>query len=72
MVQERGSIKSIKEKLAGSSFAESTSGCLVNLRHVKKIGKDSALLTSGDTVLISRRQRGEFLQAYIEYAEDGF
>ena len=41
--RERGSIQALKTKLSDSAFAECISGCLVNLAHVERLGKDTVL-----------------------------
>lgn len=65
--EERGSIKAMKEKLAGLPFEECTSGCLVNLSCVKRVGKDSVSLTGSVELPLSRRQKRPFTQEYINY-----
>ena len=71
MIQEcfrtRGSMRDIKEKMNNLSFSECTSGCLVHLHYVKRIGKDSVVLTSGQELPLSRRQKKEFTQDYIQF-----
>lgn len=69
--QERGTMQSVKEKLDQFPFSECTSGCLVNLRHVERIGKDTVLV--GTTELpLSRRMRKKFTQDYVDYVGGGF
>ena len=63
----RGSIKEIKDKMSGLPFSECTSGCLVHLHYIKRIGKDSVLLTSGQELPLSRRQKKTFTQDYIQF-----
>ena len=62
-----GSIKEIKDKMSGLPFSECTSGCLVHLHYIKRIGKDSVLLTSGQELPLSRRQKKTFTQDYIQF-----
>lgn len=69
--RERGTMQSAKEKLGTAHFAECTSGCLVNLAYVEKVGKDSIGLGFGELPL-SRRMRREFLQSFMEYAGGGY
>lgn len=65
--EERGSIKALKEKLDGLPFEECTSGCLVNLSYVKRVGKDSIFLAEAVELPLSRRQRRTFTQEYIKF-----
>lgn len=65
--RERGSIKSIKEKIVELSFSECTSGCLVNLNFVKRIGKNSIILISGVELPLSRRLKKQFSEDFIKY-----
>lgn len=63
----RGSIKDIKMKLDTLSFAECTSGCLVNLNYVKRVGKDNIILISEKELPLSRRLKKQFTQDYINF-----
>lgn len=65
--RERGSIKSIKEKLVGFSFSECTSGFLVNLRFVKRIEKNTISLITEAKLPLSRRLKKQFSEDYINY-----
>lgn len=65
--RERGSIKEIKKRLGELPFSECTSGCLVNLSYVKRIGKDSIFLMSGMELPLSRRLKKQFSEEYIHY-----
>lgn len=65
--RERGSIKSVKEKLAGLSFSECTSGILVNLSYVKRIGKNTISLITGNELPLSRRSKKQLSEDYINY-----
>ena len=68
--QKRGSMKALKESLQGLPFAECTSGCLVNLTRVQRIGKESVFLPDAELPL-SRRMKKDFTQRYIEYIGGG-
>lgn len=65
--KERGSIKSIKERITDLSFSECTSGCVVNLNFVKRIGKNTVTLISGVELPLSRRLKKQFSEDYIRY-----
>lgn len=66
-IKERGSIKAIKEKLADLFFSECTSGCLINLNYVKRIGKDTVTLMTGTELPLSRRSKKQFTEDYINF-----
>lgn len=66
-IRERGSIKDLKHKLLELPFSECTSGCLVNLSYVKRIGKDFISLSTGVELPLSRRLKKQFSEAYIHY-----
>lgn len=66
-LKERGSIKAVKERLAGKSFSECTGGYLVNLSCVKRIGKDTIVLLSDRELPLSRRLKKQFTEEFIRY-----
>lgn len=69
-LRERGTIRIMKEKLAGLAFEECNSGCLVNLSQVRRIGKEN--ITVGTFSLpLSRRMKKQFTQSYIDYLGGG-
>lgn len=67
--KERGSIRQCKEKLKELPFSECTSGCLVNLEYVTKVGKDSVAV-SGTELPLSRRMKKQFTTEYINYVNE--
>lgn len=69
-LKERGTIRMMKEKLAGLAFEECNSGCLVNLSLVRCIGKETVLV-GNTSVPLSRRMRKQFTQSYIDYIGGG-
>ncbi len=69
--RERGSFKSIKEELTELPFTECTSGCLVNLNHVKRVGKDTVTLAETVELPLSRRLKQRFSKEYISYVGGG-
>lgn len=64
--RERNTILSAKAKLGNQQFAECASGCLVNLKYVERVGKDSVELENG-TLPVSRRMRKDFLNSFMKY-----
>ena len=64
--RERGSMTGAEKSLAPLQFARCNSGYLVNLRHVRGISGDDAIV--GDERLkISRGRRSEFLAAFSRF-----
>lgn len=67
----RGTIASMEEKLAGEGFSKCISGCLVNLRYVVRVEKDTVWLE--ETPLpISRQRKKEFKEDFMRYLGGGF
>lgn len=66
-VQARGSIRDMKEKLRETSFAECNAGCLINMNYVRRIEKESVILTTGERLPLSRRLKKSFTQEYIHF-----
>ena len=64
--------KLIKEELAELPFTECTSGCLVNLNHVKRVGKDTVTLEETVELPLSRRLKQRFSKEYISYVGGGY
>lgn len=69
-LRERGTIRLMKEKLAGLGFEECNSGCLVNLSQIRCIGKDN-IMVRDFSVPLSRRMKKQFTQSYIDYLGGG-
>lgn len=61
----RGTMKDLKGKLSGLTFSECTSGILVNLSHVRRIGKETVSLGE-ETLPLSRRMKKAFTQDFID------
>lgn len=62
----RGTMQTIRTELERFSFFECMTGCLVNLRYIQKIGKDSVFLDK-DELPMSRRMKKEFIQHFADY-----
>lgn len=69
-VKERGTITALEEKLANSGFFRANSGTLVNLRHVADVGQTLIQLDSGESILLSRKRRKDFVAAFVSYIGD--
>lgn len=63
----RGSMKEMKAKLESLPFSECNSGCVINLNYVRRVGKDSVVLTSDQELPLSRRLKKQFAQDYINF-----
>lgn len=68
--RERGTMQELESRLAGDTFSVCTSGCVVNLRHVKKTTPST--VTVGDTELpISRRRSKDFFSDTMNFLSGG-
>lgn len=62
----RGTMTALSDTLLGEGFSLRLSGCLVNLRYVTSIGKDT--ISVGETVLpVSRQRRKGFKEDFLKY-----
>ena len=62
-VAVRGSMRHLEEELGGSPFLRISSGCIVNMGHVRGVADTALALSSGDTVWISRANKKAAIQA---------
>ncbi len=62
----RGTMIETKDKFDKAAFCEPSSGCLVNLRYVDKIGRDTVEV-EGVVLPLSRRMKKEFTQDFMNY-----
>jgi DNA-binding LytR/AlgR family response regulator len=62
-----GSLKELEAKLEGKRFFRSNSGYLVNLRHLKAVSDNAAVMSSGHKLAISRARNKPLLQALADY-----
>ncbi|MCD8085178.1 MAG: LytTR family DNA-binding domain-containing protein [Clostridiales bacterium] len=63
---ERGSLKSLEDKLAGQHFCRCNSCYLVNLAQVEQVDQNRVTV-SGQTLQISRSRRKGFMEALTAY-----
>lgn len=63
----RGSLKDIAALLPGRWFCAPHQSYMVNLLHVRTIGKDAVFLSDGTRIPLSRRKQAEFMQAFHAY-----
>lgn len=68
--RQRGTVAELERVFEDCGFCKCNSGCLVNLKYVRKTGKD--VLWVGDTPLpVSRQQRKVFLDSLMKYLGGG-
>lgn len=68
--RKRGTMKAEREVFQGLPFEECTSGCLVNLERVQRIGREHVCL-KGKQLPLSRRMKKDFTRSYIDYIGGG-
>lgn len=68
--RKRGTMKAERGQFQGLPFEECTSGCLVNLERVQRIGREHVYL-KGEQLPLSRRMKKDFTQSYIDYMGGG-
>ena len=59
-------LSAAEKKLGSDNFCRCDRGCLVNLRYVSQITKDSCIV-DGEELTIARQRRAEFRQAFADY-----
>lgn len=64
--RERARMEELEERLSPCAFARCNNGCLVNLRHVMRIGQDAVYLKAGE-LHISRPRYKRFVSAFMSY-----
>lgn len=64
--RERGTIAEKEAAFEDNGFAKCNSGCLVNLRNVKRVGRD-AVFVGDETLPVSRQQRKPFVDRFMGY-----
>ena len=59
------------ETQLGGSFYRCHRGYLVNMAHIKEYKSDCITLTCGNTVYLTKKKYGEFVNAYMWYLQNG-
>ena len=67
VLRERGSLRAAEERLAGQSFLRISSGCLINMGQVARIGPASVTMSDGTELFYSRSQRKHALETLANY-----
>ena len=63
----RGTISSLEKELRPEGFSQCLSGCMVNLRYIMELGKDTVQIGNDAVIPISRHRRKEFKEDYLKY-----
>ena len=66
-LRERGSLRAAEERLTGQDFLRISSGCLINMGQVARIGSASVTMSDGTELFYSRSQRKRALEALANY-----
>ncbi|MCF2707020.1 response regulator transcription factor [Arcanobacterium haemolyticum] len=66
-----GTLKSLESDLAPRNFYRANSGYLVNLRHLKAITGEDALMSNGDVLKVSRSRKKGLMEALTNYIGSG-
>ena len=61
------SLKDWKEELDGRLFIDCHKSYIINLRRIRKVGKDMIFLESGEEIPIARRRRHDVTQAFMAF-----
>lgn len=67
----RGSMRRLEDELGGNPFLRISSGCIVNMSHVRGIADAAITLSTGDTVWASRANKRAALAAIAVYLGSG-
>lgn len=59
------------ETQLGGSFYRCHRGYLVNMAHIREYKRDCITLAGGDTVYLTKKKYGEFVNAYMWYLQNG-
>ncbi len=70
-VSVRGSMRKLDDELGGSPFLRVSSGCIVNMGHVRGVADAALTLSTGDTVWASRANKKQVLEAIAVYLGSG-
>lgn len=71
-LRERGSLRAAEQRLDSQSFLRISSGCLVNMARVERIGRESVTVAGGAELFYSRSQRRRALETLANYVGRSF
>ena len=60
------SLFKLKEEFQNQDFCLSHFSCLVNLRHVARVERDTLTLDTGESIPVSRRYYPDLMARYVE------
>lgn len=63
----RGSLSRLEEELAGGPFLRVSSGCLVNMDHVRSMQAGTLRMSDGTTLYASRAKKRVALETFADY-----
>lgn len=63
----RGSLSKLEKELADGPFLRISSGCIVNLDHVRSIQAGALHMSNGETLYASRAKKREVLDTFTDY-----
>ena len=69
--RSRGTISELEQQLSGEGFSECINGCLVNLKYVTKMEKDTVWVDEVP-LPITRRRKKEFKEEFMKYLGGDF
>ena len=64
---KRGSLRAVEERLAQKGFLRISSGCLVNMGQIVRIGQESVHVSTGEELFFSRSQRRRALEELANF-----
>ena len=70
VIEAYGALGELERQLGGS-FYRCHRGYLVNMAHIREYKSDCITLTSGNTVYLTKKKYGEFVNAYMWYLQNG-
>lgn len=62
----------INEEFKSRGFISIYRGCLVNLRHIRRVGKKEIYLSNGEILQVSRIKIDEVTNSFFKYREDEY
>ena len=66
-LRTRGSLNAVMEELGQGTFVRISSGCLINMQRVARIGGDGVTMSDGSELFFSRRERKAALESLANF-----
>ena len=67
VLRERGTMRAVAEKLRADEFLKISSGCLVNMGRIVRVGSESVTVSDGAELFFSRSQKRPGLEKLANY-----